>query len=263
MTTPARPKRHKHALGCLLAAGVVVACFLGVGQAVRWWTGVVFPGTQFFYSSNSTQDRVFRLTSSIGGKTVRIRIPKDYVSALFPGSYFGYDTIELKLFLPNMVPEQVYDASDPLVAKSYPTIPKEKLLKQLDISLSNSFTGHSDPTGEIGYVTSHIAYAENYEIPLEENPYQSYKAYLFTDRPPLTFPDKQQTWTDYVPKNSNRYYISCLGMPVSESRCGIMFVYSHSIEVDVEIVSENIPNTDMIIKKITALLDNATIVNKH
>ncbi len=236
---------------CLLAAGVALACVLGMAQLATWWTGIIFPGTQFFYTSHSTTARIFRLTVDNSNHVVRVRIAPDYIQALFPGDHWnGYGTIVLTAYLPNMVPEQIYDAAK--------NDHDRQLLEQLRISLSQSNGGPGDPTGKIGYVTNAIKYAEKHEIFLRKNPYNAYNAYIFSDHMPQTFADRQNTWTDYVPKKDKSYYIDCSGMPVSESQCDILFVYAGIIAVDVGTTSKNIPKAELIIKKVSTFLGRAT-----
>jgi len=118
--------------------------------------------------------------------------------------------------------------------------------------------GPVDPSGEIGFVTDHILYAQKHEIALRNNPYNMFDAYLFASLPPETLADQKNTWTDYVPKDDKTYYISCLGMPVAESECNILFVYSQKIDVDVGIISDNIPNAVLIIRVVTTFLDRSS-----
>ena len=263
MNRSLRPKRRKRTLGCLLAVGIVLTCVLGVVQLANWWEGVIFPGTQFFYTNSSTHPKIFRLSLDNANHVLRLRIPPDYVSVLIPGEHWwsGYDIIKITAYLPDMVPEQVYDTRDPLASKPYEPYPQEQRLKQVEISMSGSYDAPGDPTGVIGYVTDSVLYAEQHEIPLHENPYSGYDAYLFTDQMPQTLSDEENTETHYVPRNDKTYYISCWGMPVSESWCDILFVYNGKIAVDVGITSGNIPIAETIIKKVSVFLGQ--IIDSH
>jgi hypothetical protein len=256
MAKPPRPKRRKRALGCLLAAGFVVACLLGVGQAVRWWTGVVFPGTQFFYSSNSTQETVFRITSYIGRKAVRIRLPKDYVTAIFPGRYFGYDTISLIAYLPDMVSEQVYDTRNPAPANPDPIIIKKQSLDRLYIDLSNSSAGPEDPNGELDWVTGPVDDFVKTSRPLKNNPYPQYNAYILSNRGGDTIDPKDATIIYYVPKDGRLFYAFCMnqGDKINES-CSELFVVDKLLDVSIDIKPENIPQAESIMQKVNAFLE--------
>jgi hypothetical protein len=263
MAKPPRPKRRKRALGCLLAAGVIVACFLGVGQAVRWWTGVVFPGTQFFYSSDSKQDKVFRLTSNIGRKTVRIRLPNDYITAVFPGRYFGYDTISLIADLPNMVPERFYDGSDSASTNQDPLILKKHLLDRLYIDLSNSSAGPEDPNGELDWLTGPVSDFVKTSRPLGNNPYHQYNAYIWTATGGDRIDSQATSLTYYIPKDGSQYYVLCSNQgDLVDARCSIMFVFDTLLDVSIDIDPNNIPRAESIIQKVSAFLE-PRVLNLH
>lgn len=223
---------------------------------MRWWMGVIFPGSQFGYFSDSTQERVFRLTSRIGGKTVRLRIPKDYVSALYPGSYFGYESIDLIAYLPDMVSEQAYEKIHPLEQGPYPTMPNEQVRKRLYFDVSNSYGGPNDPTGELGFITEPIAEIfTDKDRPLRGNPYPQYNAYIWSSSGGDTIDSKYANSTYYVPKNRSPFYVFCLNQDDPYSYCSLLFIVDSVLEVEVDIKPDNIPQAQDIFQKVTAFLD--------
>jgi hypothetical protein len=250
-----RPKRRKRALGCLLAAGVVVACFLGVGQAVRWWTGVVFPGTQFFYSSDSIKPQVFRLTVQNSWEVVRLRIPPVYIDALIPGGHFGYAFIDLSVYLPDMVPEPVYDARYSLAGKSYPPNPNEHQQQKLNITLSQSDSGPSDPSGEVSYVKHPVDAIKKLDRPLRNNPYPEYDAYIWSVDGGDTIDGNESTQTDYIPRDTDQFYVDCTGEGGPNASCSVLFVLNSLLNVDVDIAPDNISQAENIMQKVSTFVE--------
>jgi hypothetical protein len=236
--------------------GVVVALLVawyGFVQVANWWAGEIFFGSGGFSVSDRPRPRVYALTDDNDPRFVLVRVPQNDVAFLTSGGYGGYQSIELTFFLPDMVPESIYDSRHP-GAENGDNISEQKRRDEIDITLEQANIEPDDPTGQIGYVDDNVQYARKSEIFLRDNPYSDYDAYLFTETAPVTLEDKDDTITDFIPKKNQYYYISCLGEPISENRCDILYIYDKKYQVDIEISSLNIPSTDMLIKQANDLL---------
>jgi hypothetical protein len=203
---------------------------------MRWVVGfvdeMVFPGSQYVYHDDSPKP----VTLALGNG--HISIPRDYVETYFPPSGKDIGSLMIGAFLPNFVPERVYEDSHPNLA-FHPWTPPD--LKEYDKALVQVQISSSTPARPDLSVQAN----------LDQGTKNMEQLYTFDFSELKNFDE----WVDghgdklFVHRGTDHYSIDC------SYGCSISYVYRNTFDIILYFDPTNLLYAESIMDNFNKFLD--------
>lgn len=227
------PPWKRLALCTVLILTIIVVVLSDLQEYVRVVDEMVFPGSQHVYHDNSPKPVVLGLGDG------HISIARDYVETYFPPAGKTIGILVIAAFLPDFVPERVYEATHP-DPKFRPWVPPN--ISQYDRALiqaqiTSSTPALPNPSAQAG---------------LEQQFKDEEQSYTFDFSELINFDE----WVDrygnklFVHRGTDRYWINCM------AGCTIIYVYRGTFGIQLNIDPSNLPYADAIKKNFNKFFDS-------
>jgi hypothetical protein len=175
----------------------------------------------------------------LGAKKIPFCIGAEYVNDVTQLSD-GSNRVDMTMFLPDLSPEDVYDKLHPIPRSPEFWSPQRLAFKHsiLDINVSASYRGPSDPTGQIALIQ---LLDNNKEFAVLSS---KYPVPGFTE-----YDDKWGNPSVYFYKGDSPYGITCFGYA-----CTIFVIFNNALYFEISLDKTSLPSTPGIIKGLYQLM---------